>query len=76
VALVKLESSRAETTAEVFLPKAAFAFKEYWAPSNAINLVALGTQKCSPTENLVLFFLPTDSQVLFLFVGSNCCMTR
>jgi IS30 family transposase len=28
--------------AELFLPKGAFDFKKHWAPSNAINLVALG----------------------------------
>ena len=28
--------------AELFLPKGAFDFKKYWAPSNASNLVALG----------------------------------
>jgi hypothetical protein len=27
---------------ELFLPKGVFDFKKYWAPSNEINLVALG----------------------------------
>jgi hypothetical protein len=27
---------------ELFLPKGAFDFKKHWAPSNTINLVALG----------------------------------
>jgi IS30 family transposase len=39
------KSLRWKAPAELFLPEGAFDFKKYWAPSNAINLVALGTGK-------------------------------
>ena len=36
------KSLRWKAPAELFLPKGAFDFKKHWAPSNPINLVALG----------------------------------